>query len=161
MEGEKVRAPEMGLSWDPLERWKLVRKWLWRESEHNNILETRTVTSTLKHLVRQRSAWDSKVLIFTDNLCTLGVLSKGRSSVFAFLVLARRAAAMTLAVGIRMHLRWVPSELDYADGPSRGEDVGVAQETQQAHQCRGLSSRLVQSLKIFHGCKKRGRKHQL
>ena len=63
----------------------------------------------------------------------LGALAKGRSSSPALLRLCRQAAAISLGFGMRLYLRYVPSEWNIADGPSRGLGVGAAEETQHAH----------------------------
>ena len=38
--------------------------------------------------------------------------------------LKKEVAAITLATGVRIHLRWVPSARNWADGPSRGHRIG-------------------------------------
>ena len=42
----------------------------------------------------------------------------------------RKIGAITLATGVRLTLRWIPTDMDPADGPSRGENVGSAEITQ-------------------------------
>ena len=86
--------------------------------------------------------WNKRVLIFTDSLVTLGALSKGRSSARQLLRVCRQAAAVQLGCRIRLYLRWVPSERNLADGPSRGGPIGVDAETAVAHRFRGLPKRL-------------------
>ena len=78
----------------------------------------------------------------TDSLVSLGVLSKGRSSAKALLHLARVAASVQLAFGILLYLRWVPSEKNIADGPSRQVGLGAAMETQALHMLRDTPKRL-------------------
>ena len=34
-----------------------------------------------------------------------------------------------MATGIRLTLRWIPTDMNPADGPSRGEDIGSAEIT--------------------------------
>ncbi len=72
-------------------------------------------------------------MIFSDSVCALGVLAKGRSSRPPLLRVARRIAAISLGLGIRMVGRYVRSEKNYSDGPSRGLAIGVADETAAAH----------------------------
>ena len=72
----------------------------------------------------------------------MGVISKGRSSSPPLLRLARQAAAISLVSGIfPTMVRYIPSEVNPADGPSRGLAVGAAPETLAAH-----SDRLGRSL---------------
>ena len=74
--------------------------------------------------------------MLVDSMVAIGCLSKGRSSVRALLRLCRQAASVGLACGLRFLLRYVPSEWNVADGPSRGLGLGVAPETALAHQDR-------------------------
>ena len=118
----------------------------WLHEEHNNLLEARTAVGLMRHLSRDPSAWGQRVLAFTDSLVGLGILTKGRSSVRPLNHLCRRAAAISLAFRIRVAWRWVPSEHNYSDGPSRGEGVGVARDTVAAHRWRGFPRYLVKFL---------------
>eukprot|EP00969_Alexandrium_andersonii_P373961 15485167-Alexandrium_andersonii.AAC.1 len=72
-------------------------------------------------------------------MAALGCLSKGRSAVRPLLHLCRQLAGLALFVGLRLLLRYVPSEWNPADGPSRGGGVGAAAETKAAHQQREAS----------------------
>ena len=140
--GSKAPAPPLNEKWTVLARWHLVFEGRWKEPEHNNILEARAALAALRHASRVRENWGTRVLFFTDSLVTLGAFSKGRSSVHALLQLCRRVAAISLATGIRPAWRYVPSELNFADGPSRQEAVGVAIDTVQAHRWRGFPMKL-------------------
>ena len=71
-----------------------------------------------------------------DSMVALGCLSKGRSSSPALLRLARIVAAHSALFGLRLLFRYVASELNVADGPSRGKHIGAALETIQSHMDR-------------------------
>ena len=122
----KKRAPTADACWDKLSRWSERFRCSWSRLEHNNICEMRTAVLALKHLVRSRASWDRRVLIFTDSLVTLGVLTKGRSSSWPLLRLAREACAYQLILGIRPYWRYIETSRNIADGPSRGYPVGHA-----------------------------------
>ena len=96
----------------------------------------------LRHLARSRANWRKRVLILVDSMATIGAISKGRSSSPPLLRLCRQITAISLMFGIIPVLRYIPSELNPADGPSRGVGVGAADETKAAH-----SSRLSASLR--------------
>ena len=104
--------------------------------EHNNVLELRCVVSVLRHLARSSRCWSRRVVIMTDSVVSMGVLQKGRSSASSLLWLARVACGISLALGIRGYYRWVPSQWNMADGPSRGVSIGAAEETKDAHRMR-------------------------
>ena len=125
-------------TWLKKERWALTFKGEFQEDEHNNILEMRGVVAVLRHLSRSSRSWGKRILCFTDSLVTLGALGKGRSSARALLRLCRAAAAVQLLCRIKLYLRWVPSERNFADGPSRGGPVGVDQHTAESHNDRGM-----------------------
>ena len=68
-----------------------------------------------------------------DSMAALGVISKGRSSSPPLLRLARQLAAYCISFGFLLYPRYIPSEINPADGPSRGQAVGAADETRAAH----------------------------
>ena len=71
-------------------------------------------------------------------MVALGALCKGRSSAPPLLRLCRQAAAIIMAMDIRPLLRYIASEVNPADGPSRGLGVGAAPETVKAHADRAV-----------------------
>ena len=101
-----------------------------------NIQETRCAVSVLRHLGRSAHTCCRRVLIFVDSMVGLGALSKGRSSSTPLLRLCRQAAACCLAFGLIPMYRYIASEHNPADGPSRGLRVGAAPETVEAHRDR-------------------------
>ena len=111
--------------WHPEERWQLAWKGRWRYEEHINIQELRVVSGISRHLARSRRNWDQRHLVLTDSQVSLACCWKGRSRSFPLLRQMRRIAAATLALGIRLCLRWVPTQHNNADLPSRGGPVGV------------------------------------
>ena len=131
--GDRVRVPPMSSQWTPIARWKVRYAGKWRQREHTNVQETRCVVGLLRHLSRSSRAWGKRYLIFVDSMVALGALSKGRSSAPALLRLCRQAAAVMLTFGIRGMFRYVASEINVADGPSRGLRLGIADETEKAH----------------------------
>ena len=78
----------------------------------------------VRRLTRSSAAWGRRVLLVTDSLVSLGVLSKGRSSSWPLLRLARQAGVCVLVARLRLYLRWVASERNHADGPSRDAPIG-------------------------------------
>ena len=87
-------------------------------------METVTAVSLLRHLGRGPFCWGKRTVVCPDNMCSIGVLGKGRPSTRRLLGLARSAAVVTLGCGIRILMSWVPSRLNWADGPSRGHAIG-------------------------------------
>ena len=94
--------------------------------------ELRTTAMVSRHLARSRAEWDKKHMTFTDNLVSLGCLRRMRARSLAMLRQLRRISAVTLAVGIRLVGRWVPTAVNFADGPSHDEPVGIARQNRPA-----------------------------
>ena len=144
---EALRSPERvgsgnGVRWLGIcVGWEEVFRVRWKEKEASNILETRMVVLALKRIGRQREFWGKKLVLAVDNLATLGVMGKGRSSVRALLRLARTAGALCLAYGFRLLLRWVVSKKNHADGPSRQVGLGYKEPGRKDEelQARALS----------------------
>ena len=65
------------------------------------------------------------MLLIGDSMVTLGAFSKGRSSSAPVLHLCRRLAALCLGLGVKCYWRWVPTDHNNSDGPSRGGPLGV------------------------------------
>ena len=96
---------------------------LWAAQFHDHepihVLEGRGVLAAIKHKSRDSRCHGKRVLVLGDNMsCTLA-FAKGRCGCHELLVLNRRIAAECLATGIRVLPRWVPSESNIMDGPSR------------------------------------------
>ena len=58
-------------------------------------------------------------MIFSDSMAATLALTKGRSSQPGMLRVTRQWCALVLAFGLDPRLRWVPSERNPADAPSR------------------------------------------
>ena len=100
-------------------RWRTVYHGKWQATEHTNVQELRALVGLARHLARPRRRWGEKCLVFVDSMVALGAASKGRSSSRPLLRLCRQLAAVTLSTGLRMLLRYIPSEWNPADASSR------------------------------------------
>ncbi|CAK0850701.1 unnamed protein product [Prorocentrum cordatum] len=124
--GTRVRVPPVHACWDDITGWKEVVRWRWEEKEHTNLLEMRTGVAAARHSARSRASWGRKHLRITDSMVCLGGFRKGRSASRPILILCRRMAALDLGCGMREYWRWVPSDRNHSDGPSRGFPIGQA-----------------------------------
>ena len=132
--GERVPAPEVGRTWDNLARWKEEARWVWKLEEHNNILEARAGVISAKRATMTREHWNKRHLLISDSQVAIGVFGKGRSSAKSLNMLARRLASIALATGSRFYWRYIRTHRNHADGPSRGEPLGVAPKTSSAEE---------------------------
>ena len=87
--------------------------------EHINIREVRAAGYGVNEAVRRGCALDGRVVVLLDSVVALSALAKGRSSSFGVLRAVRRVNAGLLATGIRPLYRFVESECNPADLPSR------------------------------------------
>eukprot|EP00971_Amphidinium_carterae_P199943 3968240-Amphidinium_carterae.1 len=99
--------------------WSVVSSNRWHRSEHIVVLEGRSLIHALKHLLRGKTALDHNHVFLTDSLVCAGCLSKGRSSSSGLCRVSRQWCALQLASGVNVSLRWLPSEQNPADIPSR------------------------------------------
>ena len=60
-------------------------------------------------------------MVLVDNLALAFSVGKRRSANHAMLRVNQKVGAIMIASNITLRVRWVPSELNVADGPSRGE----------------------------------------
>ncbi|CAE7247208.1 unnamed protein product [Symbiodinium sp. CCMP2592] len=90
--------------------------------EHEaNILHTeaRALTWSVEHLLRANRCIQKRLLCFSDNLPLVLTATKGRRKSAHLNKQLRKLAALCLATGSKVHVRWVPSEINPADAPSR------------------------------------------
>ena len=150
-DGIRIRAPPISASWDDSTRWKEQFRVSWKRSEISNVVETRMAILSIKHLARASTNWSRRHLLAVDNLCTLCVLSKGRSSRPVLNYLCRQALAITFAHRMRIVLRWVPSLRNHADGPSRGRRIKKLKEGEVPVGGKLLGPSPLQRSLSYHG----------
>ena len=124
-------APSVGPNWDEKGRWRVVVTVDWQHYEHNNVIEARTALLAVRRQARRMGAWGHRVLVIGDSQVTIGVLAKGRSSSWGLLRQCRKLAALHLGLGITLVMRYIPTDRNLADGPSRGWRIGVAPKTSE------------------------------
>ena len=83
------------------------------------ILEARSTVKAVERCGAVESIENRRVLVLGDNLGVASSFARRRAKNFELLLQVRRACAVGLARGIRFYYRWVPSELNVADGESR------------------------------------------
>eukprot|EP00929_Paragymnodinium_shiwhaense_P052284 TRINITY_DN261_c0_g1_i1.p1 TRINITY_DN261_c0_g1~~TRINITY_DN261_c0_g1_i1.p1 ORF type:complete len:1369 (+),score=112.09 TRINITY_DN261_c0_g1_i1:1521-5627(+) len=126
--------------------WNLVSSTPW--SSYSNIVnaEGRGLVFGLKHALRRTAAFNRRLVHLSDSLTCVLAFSKGRSSSMSLCRSIRTCAALLLATNTRVCWRWLPSELNPADGPSRGRpwQLGIGPRAdvaaEQAAQDKGQRS---------------------
>ena len=118
--------PEIDLAWSVEKQWNLVAAKPWKEvEEHINIKEAKVALMGLRRLCRNTKNFGRRCLSLCDNQVAVFAFSKGRSGANQINNLCRRAAAYQVGCNIRWHLRYIKSERNPADAPSRqfGPDI--------------------------------------
>lgn len=102
--------------------WRTLIAAPWRggDEEHINSYEIRAVSTAVRRVLSQpHQSIRHRLLILSDSQVAVGALSKGRSSSPVLLRRIRPLSALLLASGLQIFLRWIPSQSNPADGPSR------------------------------------------
>ena len=100
--------------------WEVSLRRRFTSGGHINEREAQMVVDALRWFTRTVGNFSTRVVIESDSLVTVCAIRKGRSSKPGMLKHCRRLAAMTLAAGVSVELRWVPTGRNMADQPSRG-----------------------------------------
>ena len=98
------------------------RTWgTWKHEEHIVILEARALNKALDRIANTRYGHDVRQLFLVDSMSIALSFDRCRSRSFKLLRQIRRFASVCLARNLDPHVRWIPSELNSADEPSRTE----------------------------------------
>ena len=100
--------------------WSVVSKHIISSPQFITKLEGRALLSAVKHTLRSAASFGCRHLFLVDNMSLCLAVTKGRSSSPDLVHVCRKIACLPLATNIRVCTRWIPSELNIADGPSRG-----------------------------------------
>ena len=87
--------------------------------EHITLLEGRGVVQALRHKARGSVNFGRRHIHLNDNLGMTLAFDRGRAKNKALLFQCRRSTALAIATHCEFHFRWIPSELNVADKPSR------------------------------------------
>ena len=99
--------------------WRVVTGFRHSHSEHITQTEGRALLIAAQHSVRSASKYGCKHLFLVDNLALCHAVNRGRSSSFSLQRIIRQLAALSIATGSKFVCRWIPSERNVADFPSR------------------------------------------
>lgn len=103
------------------EEWRVAKTGKWQHThEHITLKEGRVLTLLARRLSRARKFRNKKVLVLVDNLALAFSIGKGRSCNHDMLRVVQKIGALSLACNFILRVRWIPSELNISDGPSRG-----------------------------------------
>ncbi len=103
-------------------RWQTVSMGRWRDtSESITIKEGRALVLAMRRMTRSQQFRGLRHVVLLDNLALCFAVGKGRCHGFALLRVLQQLSALSLSSGIILRPRWIPSESNLADGPSRAQ----------------------------------------
>ena len=117
----------------------------WKHRENIGILEARTVLKAVKRFCLTRFGHDVRHLHLCDNLGVVLSIERSRSKNYKLLKIIRCISAFLLARNVSLSIRWIPSELNFSDEPSRvfdEEESKLLIDLIQSDDFGGVSSRV-------------------
>ncbi|CAE7265927.1 AMY1.1 [Symbiodinium sp. CCMP2592] len=113
--------PEVPHSLMDRDTWHTVLMGRWGETgEHITLKEGRALVLAVRRMARSTHSRRKRHLVIVDSMSLAFAATKGRATNFALLRITQQLSALSLAGDFQLRLRWVPSEVNVADGPSRG-----------------------------------------
>ena len=103
--------------------WTQVDGSAWQRVESIPVLEGRAIVWLAQHLARSSKKHNKRHLVLTDSMTACLALEKGRSSTPSINRICRQVAALQFMTGFEIRTRWIPSELNPGDPPSRARDL--------------------------------------
>ena len=103
-------------------QWSTKKMGRWQHTdEHITLKEGRAVVIALRRLTRSSARRKMSHVFLLDNLSLCFAINKGRAHSFDLLRIMQQIGSISLAANILISPRWIPSEWNPADGPSRGQ----------------------------------------
>ena len=92
-------------------------------ARHINAKELGAIEKAARWATRRPELRGRRLVVQTDSAVAVGAVRKGRSSKRALKGIARRLAAVCIAERLELIIRWVPTDRNMADRPSRGSRI--------------------------------------
>lgn len=91
----------------------------WHFGENILLLEAKAVLKGTKRILLTRFGHSMRQLVLCDNMSVVLSIERCRSKNFRLLCIIRKICAFCLARNVHLAIRWIPSELNVSDEPSR------------------------------------------
>jgi hypothetical protein len=99
--------------------WRVIAALPYKDTEAIHLLEARAIIWGLRRMLKDVDFHQSRHLLLSDNFACVFAFARGRACSRPLLQQIRRASALVVASGSRISYRWIVSELNPADSPSR------------------------------------------
>ena len=103
--------------------WKVVGRHRWQHVETMPVYEARSTLHAVRHLMRNSENFGKRHVVLSDSMTAILAYSKGRAHAHRLRRVVQQTSAYVLATGSNVYVRWIPSEWNPADNPSRGRRV--------------------------------------
>ncbi|CAK0886135.1 unnamed protein product [Prorocentrum cordatum] len=120
--GAQTEFPEVPEWFAKDSPWCVIAARRWRRKEKILNLEVEAALWAARRISRDRRLGDHRHLILSDSMAWVCAATKGRGSLWILLRRCRELCALAIASGCRFVYRWIPSEWNSADAPSRRYD---------------------------------------
>ena len=100
--------------------WRVVGRYKWKKRESMPVFEARSTLHAVKHALRRVGSQRMRHIVLTDSMTAALAFTKGRTKGQKLRNVVQKVASLSLATGSTFFPRWIPSEWNPADGPSRG-----------------------------------------
>ena len=103
--------------------WEVNLYGKWAYPDDILVLEGHALVKSLSRIAHTRHGKDARQLLLVDNLPVALAFDRGRSRNYKVLRCIRKFSALCLSRNLACAVRWIPSELNSADKPSRVFEV--------------------------------------
>ena len=124
--GRAGAFPEVPMQLLDPTRWQTVMARRWRRADGILVLEAEAALVAARRVGKSAGKHGSRHLILGDNMSVTCAVTKGRAHVYSLLCRCRELAGIAVATNSRFVIRWIASELNPADEPSRRYDPSSA-----------------------------------
>ncbi len=111
--------PEVDLKLLQKRHWSVLISQPWQFSQDILLGEARALLRSLQVLVSVHRVRDRRILCLSGNMSCVLAFERRRARNFRLLVQIRKLTAICLCHNIRFHVRWIASESNCSDDPSR------------------------------------------
>ncbi|CAK0841047.1 unnamed protein product [Prorocentrum cordatum] len=117
--GRATRFPEVSHSTLQSRTWRVVGCGRWKRKEAIHGLEGAALTWAVRRAGRDARQHGARRLFLGDNMSLTLAAAKGRAANHRLLGVCRVLLAVGIAADLKIQVRWIPSEWNPSDAPSR------------------------------------------
>ncbi len=101
-------------------QWVVNGRHQWHKASSMPVNEARAALYAVKHLLRSVGSFGCRHVILSDSMTSTCAFSRGRAQSYELRRVCQQFGALCLVSGAQITVRWIPSEWNPADMPSRG-----------------------------------------